>query len=102
MTDIVADALELAGRLSLADAHVIRRLVVENKTLELAWQASTELAKAAVFFRGELAVALAEATRLRGVLDSRPAIDEALPQSYIQWCTGINETEWFRERETHH
>jgi hypothetical protein len=47
-------------------------------------------------YAGALAAALAEIERLQGIIDSRPAINAGLPETYIQWSQSIYEMEAYR------
>ncbi|MHC2163162.1 hypothetical protein [Bradyrhizobium ottawaense] len=49
----------------------------------------------------ELVEAKAEIARLQRIIDSRPAINAALPDSYIQWSQSIYELEFVRATGAH-
>jgi hypothetical protein len=102
MADIVAEASDLANRLAPQDADLVVRLIAVYADWRMAQKTASALAEVMLELRRDRAAARDEAERLQKVLDSRPAIDDALPQSYILWSNSIREMELSRITETRH
>jgi hypothetical protein len=62
------------------------------------WRKLTDFVELCGKLERELAAALADARRLQVIIDSRPAINAGLPETYIEWSRGIYLTDYAKAR----